>query len=266
MPTPKRAIEVLVISDIHLGTYGSSAKELNAYLNSIDPATIIINGDWLDIWNFNMNYWPAEHAENIFIILDFIKQGKPVYYITGNHDDDIRKFTGYNFKTFDVLDELVLELDGKKCWFLHGDKYDQSVGGNAKQLAQFGGRIYDYSVLLNRKLNESIVKMGGKRVMISKTIKERVKKLVKRQVADFEQITCEEGIAKGYDYVICGHVHIPQNRTVTTDKGSIIYLNSGDWVENCTSLEYNHGVWRIFSFYDHFGIVDPTTNAVETAI
>ena len=252
MANSKRPIEVLIISDIHLGTFGSSAKELNQYLNSIDPAKIIINGDWIDIWNFNMNYWPEEHSENIFIILDFIKQGKPVYYVTGNHDDDIRKFSGFIFSSFNVVDELDLELDGKKYWVLHGDKYDQSVGGNARKLAQFGGRIYDYSIRVNRKVNDSLVKLGGKRVMVSKMVKDRVKKIVKSRVADFELLTCDEGIKRGYDSVICGHVHKPQDRIVKTENGTIRYLNSGDWVENCTALEYNNGEWTIFKYYDNF--------------
>jgi UDP-2,3-diacylglucosamine pyrophosphatase LpxH len=249
MPTAKRHVEVVVISDIHLGTYGASAKELNAYLNSIDPDKIIINGDWIDIWYFDMNYWPTEHAENIFIILDFIKQGKPVYYVTGNHDDDIRKFTGTKLKSFQVVDELDLLLDGKKHWVLHGDKYDQSVGGKAKWLAKLGGKAYDYSVRMNRKLNNQLVKMGKERILISKMIKDSVKKAVKSGVSDFEQITCEEGIKRGYDFVICGHIHKPQKRVVTTKNGSVTYLNSGDWVENCTSLEYNEGEWSIFSYY-----------------
>jgi UDP-2,3-diacylglucosamine pyrophosphatase LpxH len=246
----KRKLEVVIISDIHLGTYGSSAKELNRYLKSIDPDQVIINGDWIDIWYFDMNYWPTEHAENIFIILDFIKQGKPVYYVAGNHDDDIRKFVGLEYHSLKVVDELDLLLDGKKHWVLHGDKYDQSVGGNAKWLAKLGGKAYDYSVRMNRKLNNQLVKMGKERILISKTIKDTVKKAVKSGVADFEQITCEEGIKRGYDYVICGHIHKPQKRVVATKNGSVTYLNSGDWVENCTALEYNKGEWSIFSYYE----------------
>jgi len=249
MQSQRRKIEILVISDIHLGTYGASAKELNTYLKTIDPEKIIINGDWLDIWNFDANYWPPEHTANIFIIFEFLNRGIPVYYLTGNHDDDLRNFSSYKFDQFELMDELVLELDGKTHWFLHGDQYDKSVGDKAKWLAKLGGKSYDYMVRFNRQVNTVLESTGRERVSFSKLIKDNVKKIVKSNVSDFEQIACEQGIEKGYDYVICGHVHKPQMRKVSTNRGSVMYMNSGDWVENCTSLEYSNGKWTIFDYY-----------------
>ena len=108
----KRKLDVVIFSDVHLGTYGSHAAELNKYIKSIDPNIVVINGDWLDIWNFTANYFPPEHTENIYLILEWVKKGIPVYYITGNHDDSLRKFTNFKIDTFELRDELVLELDG----------------------------------------------------------------------------------------------------------------------------------------------------------
>jgi UDP-2,3-diacylglucosamine pyrophosphatase LpxH len=113
----KRNVEICVISDIHLGTYACHAKELNKYLNSIEPNILIINGDWLDIWNFSSGYFPQEHVENIFIVLDFARKGVPVYYITGNHDDSMRNFSGYNFDVLELRDEIVLEINAKNIGF-----------------------------------------------------------------------------------------------------------------------------------------------------
>ncbi len=45
----KRKLDIAVISDVHLGTYGCHAKELNKYLKSIDPNILILNGDIIDI-------------------------------------------------------------------------------------------------------------------------------------------------------------------------------------------------------------------------
>jgi UDP-2,3-diacylglucosamine pyrophosphatase LpxH len=89
--------------------------------------------------------------------------------------------------------------------------------------------------------------------MLSKSIKDGVKGFVKKSVSDFEEIAIERGIAHGYDYVICGHVHRPQIREIETDKGRITYLNSGDWVENLTALEYNKGEWSLFYYYNDLG-------------
>ena len=53
-----RKVNTVVISDVHLGTYWCQAKALLYYLKSIDPQRIILNGDIIDIWQFNKRYWP----------------------------------------------------------------------------------------------------------------------------------------------------------------------------------------------------------------
>ncbi len=246
----KRVLEVCIISDIHLGTYGCHAKELNKYLKSIAPKMLIINGDWFDIWNFSANHWPSEHTENVFLVLDLVRKGIPVYYITGNHDDVVRRFSDFKIDFLEIKDELILELDGKKHWIFHGDIFDLSVGGKAKWLAKLGGRSYDYLIRLNRLINFLRKQMQKEPIQLSKQIKDSVKKVVKKQVSDFEEIAIDHAINHGYDFVICGHVHKPQIREVKKEGGATIYLNSGDWVENCTALEYNNGEWDLFYYYN----------------
>jgi UDP-2,3-diacylglucosamine pyrophosphatase LpxH len=250
MSDEKRRIEICIISDIHLGTRAAHAAELNRYLKSIDPVLLIINGDWLDIWNFGAGYFPQDHIENIFLILDYARQGIPVYYITGNHDDHMRNFSGYKFDTIQLRDEIILEVDGKKHWIFHGDKYDLSVGGSARWLAKLGGRTYDKIFQFNRYVNKVRMKYGKDNILLSKYIKDRVKSIVKKRVQDFEDIAIEIGIEAGYDYIICGHIHKPQIREVTSNKGKSVYMNSGDWMENLTALEYNNGSWDLF-YYQH---------------
>lgn len=57
----KRILEIVVLSDIHLGTVGCNTIELLQYLNSIDPKMIALNGDFIDVWNFRKYYWPESH-------------------------------------------------------------------------------------------------------------------------------------------------------------------------------------------------------------
>lgn len=244
----RRPVEVCIVSDVHLGTYGSCAKELNQYLKSIDPGIIIINGDWLDIWNFGSNYWKPEHTENLYLIFDFLKSGVPVYYLTGNHDDLVRRFSGLKLDNLEIRDELILNLDGKSHWIFHGDIFDLSVSHKARWLAKLGGKSYDYLIRLNRLINFIRDGMGMEKIMLSKAIKDSVKSIVKKKVSDFEEIAIEHAIEHGYDYVICGHIHKPQIREIVTKEGSVIYLNSGDWVENMTALEYNKGEWNLFYY------------------
>lgn len=138
----KRKVEVVVISDVHLGTYGCHAKELLNYLSIIKPKILILNGDIIDIWQFRKSYFPSDHLKVIQKIISLSTKGTKVYYITGNHDELLRKFTDVSFGNLELIDKLVLNLDGKKAWIFHGDVFDASIT-NAKWLAKLGGWSYD---------------------------------------------------------------------------------------------------------------------------
>jgi UDP-2,3-diacylglucosamine pyrophosphatase LpxH len=115
-------------------------------------------------------------------------------------------------------------------------------------LTRLGAKGYDGLILLNRFFNfisEKMLKRG--KISLSKKIKESVKKAVSF-INNFEKTASEIGIGNNYDYVVCGHIHHPEIRTIITSKGSITYLNSGDWVENLSALEYNDGEWSIYRF------------------
>jgi UDP-2,3-diacylglucosamine pyrophosphatase LpxH len=90
-----------------------------------------------------------------------------------------------------------------------------------------------------------------KPVSFSKKIKESVKGAVK-YINAFEDTVSAAAIRKGADSVICGHIHKPEIRKITIDGQSVNYLNSGDWVENLSSLEFNNGQWRIFNYRKDF--------------
>jgi|SRR6218665_887064 len=244
----KRKVEVVVISDVHLGTFGCHAKELMDYLSSIRPKILILNGDIIDIWQFRKSYFPKQHLKVIRKIIDLASKGTKVYYITGNHDELLRKFSDTVMGNFTILDKLVLELDDKKAWIFHGDVFDVSVQ-HSKWIAKLGGLGYDYLILLNRFVNWCLSKMGREPYSFSKKIKAGVKKAVKH-ISDFENTATELAIEKKYDYVICGHIHEPKILEKTNKNGSTLYLNSGDWVENLTALEYNRKRWKMYRYAD----------------
>jgi UDP-2,3-diacylglucosamine pyrophosphatase LpxH len=242
----KRKPELVVLSDVHLGTYGCHAKELLNYLNSIKPKTLVLNGDIIDIWQFRKSYFPKSHLKVLRKIIDFASKGTKVYYITGNHDEMLRKFSNTVVGNFSILDKLVIDLDGSKAWIFHGDVFDASVQ-HSKWIARLGGIGYDYLILLNRLINWCLHKMGKEPYSFSKKIKSSVKKAV-RHISDFEQTATELAIAKGYDYVICGHIHEPKMEERKNKDGKTMYLNSGDWVENLTALEYNKKRWKLYRY------------------
>ncbi len=244
--TLKRKVDIVVISDVHLGTYGCQAKELLHYLNSIRPKKIILNGDIIDIWQFRKSYFPKAHLQVIKKIISFATKGTKVYYITGNHDEKLRKFSETKMGNIQVLDKLVLNLDGKKAWFFHGDVFDASIQ-HAKWIAKLGGWGYDFLILINQVINWFLLKMGREKYSLSKRIKASVKQAVKF-IGDFEKTASDLAIENGFDYVICGHIHQPQIETKTNHKGSCLYLNSGDWVENLTALEYTNEKWELYTY------------------
>ncbi|MFM2284967.1 MAG: hypothetical protein RLZZ543_464 [Bacteroidota bacterium] len=241
-----RKVDLVVLSDVHLGTYGCHANELVAYLRSIDPKLLVLNGDIIDGWAFSKSYFPAAHHQVLLEVMRLLANGTHVYYITGNHDEMLRKFSDMNLGHFHLVDKLVLELDGRKAWIFHGDVFDLSVN-TGKWLAKIGGKSYDYLILLNRFINWMLAKLGREKVSISKKIKASVKKAVKF-AGDFEQIAAKHAIEQGYDYVVCGHIHQAQIREIENENGKVMYLNSGDWVENLTALEYNKGEWKLYQY------------------
>lgn len=242
----KRLVELVVISDVHLGTYGCHAKELHQYLSTIKPQTLILNGDIIDIWQFRKSYFPKSHLKVIKKLIDFAQKGTKVYYLTGNHDEMLRKFSDAHIGNFSVLDKLVLELDGKKAWIFHGDVFDASVS-HAKWIAKLGGYGYDYLILMNRFVNWCLNKMGKAPYSFSKKIKASVKSAVKF-ISDFETTATDLAIEKKYDFVICGHIHEPKIVRKNNKFGSTMYLNSGDWIENLTALEYNKKRWKLYKY------------------
>lgn len=248
----KRIVDIVVLSDVHLGTYGCHAKELVAYLSTIKPKTLILNGDIIDIWQFRKSYFPKSHMKVVKRILDFAAKGTTVYYITGNHDEMLRKFSDTTMGNFSIVDKVVLEIDGKKAWFFHGDVFDNSVN-HAKWIAKLGGIGYDYLILLNRFVNWCLVKMGREPYSLSKKIKSSVKKAVKF-ISDFEAIASDLAIENNYDYVVCGHIHEPKMIVKKNKKGSVNYLNSGDWIENLTSLEYHNKEWKLYRYMNEIEV------------
>lgn len=241
----KRSVDIVVLSDLHLGTFGCKARELNRYLSSIEPDMIILNGDIFDMWNFKKKNFPETHMRVVKQIMRFAER-IPVFYVTGNHDEALRRYAPLSMGNLQLVNQLELTIHGKEYWFFHGDIFDASMH-YAKWLAKLGGWGYDLLILTNHRVNRVLRFFGRPRMSFSKRIKNSVKKAVK-YISDFEDTAAEIAIEKAFDYVVCGHIHQPQIRTVKIDDQSVTYLNSGDWVENLSALEFNQGQWRLYTY------------------
>ncbi|WP_234794975.1 UDP-2,3-diacylglucosamine diphosphatase [Hymenobacter arizonensis] len=245
----KRRVQVAVISDVHLGTYGCHAKELLRYLKSIRPQVLVLNGDIVDIWQFSKNYWPPAHMRVVRYLAGLAAKGTKIHYLTGNHDELLRKFAGLRLGQFRLDNKLVLDLPHGRTWLFHGDVFDVTMR-HSRWLAKLGGHGYDLLILINRSVNYLLDKLGRPRVALSKLVKERVKSAV-AAVSNFEETAATIAADEGYRYVACGHIHQPEIKTLSTEKGDVIYLNSGDWVENLTALEYTlEAGWQLYYYND----------------
>lgn len=243
----KRCVDVAILSDLHLGTYGCRAKEIVTYLKSISPQILILNGDVIDIWQFTKHYFPSTHVAVVKEILNLMTSGTRVIYVTGNHDEMLRRYSDLQLGQFQLTDKLVIEIDRKMTWIFHGDVFDNATKGSAKFWAKMGSNGYAVLLGFNRFINKLLKFFGREKVSLSKKVMQKVNESIVK-IDEFETLVAELAIEKKYDYVICGHIHQPQKRIITNKGGSVTYLNSGDWVEHLTSLEYHNNDWHIYKY------------------
>lgn len=242
----KREVDLVILSDVHLGTYGCHAEELLKYLKTINPKRVILNGDIIDMWQFSKRYWPKSHMQVIKHITGLLAKNTKVLYLPGNHDEMLRKFAGFRLGSFVIDNKIVLKLNGKKVWIFHGDVFDVTMQ-YSKWLAKLGAVGYDILIHINTAVNWILMKFGKEKISLSKRVKDSVKSAVKF-INDFEKTAADIAISNEYDYVVCGHIHHPEIKPISNEKGRVVYLNSGDWVENLTALEYHDAQWRIYRY------------------
>ncbi|MDC6388383.1 UDP-2,3-diacylglucosamine diphosphatase [Maribacter sp. PR1] len=242
----KRKLEIAVISDVHLGTYDSYADELLAYLSSIQPKILILNGDIVDIWQFKKSYFPNSHLNVIKKIVSMASKGTEVHYIMGNHDQAPKTLANISLGNIKFSRKLVLDLNGKKAWFFHGDVFD-IPWINCKWMAKFGNLGFSLLINLNKLNNWFLKRLKKEKFSLASKIKENAKKSDK-YISSFEETVVDTAIHNRYDYVVCGHIHRPKKENIEKSDAMVTYLNSGDWVENLTALEYSLKRWKLYQY------------------
>jgi UDP-2,3-diacylglucosamine pyrophosphatase LpxH len=222
------------ISDVHLGTPGCKASALVSFLKRHDCETLYLVGDIIDGWRLrNVFYWPQEHTNVIRKVLTSSKRGTKVYYVTGNHDEFLRKFVRFRLTlgNIEVVNEVVHRtVDGRRFLVIHGDQFDV-ITRYHRWIAAAGSALYEIGMDLNTHFNRLRHVLGMRYWSLSAFAKQRVKAAV-NIVSSFEQALATECRRRGFDGVVCGHIHHAEIRPMQ----GILYLNCGDWVESCTAL------------------------------
>jgi UDP-2,3-diacylglucosamine pyrophosphatase LpxH len=239
----------IFISDIHLGTKFSKAKELLNFLKHNESENLILVGDIIDGWAIKRKFiWPQTHSDVIQKILKKARKGTMVTFITGNHDEFIRPFVPLMLgDSLNISNELDYKgINGKNYYVTHGDFFD-SITMTKKWLAILGDYGYDLLLHLNSILNFLRRRVGIQKYWsLSKYVKDSVKSSISF-INDFESVLSNHAKNKGYDGIICGHIHKAEIRNID----SIEYLNCGDWVESCTAIvETYDGEFKIINWLD----------------
>lgn len=242
----KRQMDIVVLSDLHLGSYNCHANQLFQYLNNIETKILVLNGDILDTRQLKKRFFPKKHMEVIHLLLQMAINGTKVYYITGNHDDSLRQFSNLSMGKISVRDKLILQLKGEQYWIFHGDVLDKQK--LISPLSYFFGKnAYDLLLQFNRWSNAWKTKTGAEQISFSEKIKRRFQK-AQYYIQSFEDKAMELAAGHKYDYVICGHIHEPVIKTKKIKGQNVTYMNAGDWVESLTALEYRHDYWNLYKY------------------
>jgi hypothetical protein len=233
----KKCWNTLWISDVHLGTRGCKATQLHAFLKSNTCRKLFLVGDIIDGWHMTTNkwYWPGEHNQVLRQILRKAENEQTeVCYIPGNHDEFLREYLSEHqieIGNIKVLTEAThVTARGEKLWIIHGDAFD-GVTRHHRWVALLGDAAYDFLLLSNHWFNQVRRWLRLPYWSLSGAIKHKVKSAVSF-IFDFEHAVARETARRGFDGVVCGHIHHAENKLVD----GIRYYNCGDWVESCTAL------------------------------
>jgi UDP-2,3-diacylglucosamine pyrophosphatase LpxH len=238
----------IFVSDVHLGTKDCKAGQLNNFLKHNSCDTLYLVGDIIDAWKIQQNKWrwKQSHTNVVRRVLGHAKRGTRVVYIAGNHDEFLRPMIpyGFSFGLIEIHNQTEhIGADGKHYLVTHGDLFD-GITRLAPWIAFLGDKAYDFVLELNNKFNWIRRRMGFGYFSLSRYLKYKVKKAVDF-VFKFEENLANYCKKRGFDGVICGHIHQAEIKEIN----GVAYMNDGDWVESCTALvEHWDGRWEIITW------------------
>ncbi|WP_165200539.1 UDP-2,3-diacylglucosamine diphosphatase [Muriicola soli] len=241
----KRILEVVVISDLNLGTPECQAKELLVYLSSIKPKILVLNGDIISGQESDLNEFPPSHARVLKKLQLLSLEGTKIYYLKGDQDEFLRKSKNNIPGNFTIDKELFLQLDGKKTWILHGDVFD-APSKLTQRIRHSWKKGLD--VLFAFRESKKPYLRQENATVISPVLYKPINNPERTSECHLERKAAERAIKKGIDTVICSHNHQPKKALYKNHSGQCLYLNSGDWMTHLSALEYTFKRWKLYSF------------------
>ncbi len=236
------------ISDVHLGTKHSQVTKLLEFLRDTECDHLYIVGDFIDGWQLRRKwYWVDDYNLLIQKLLRKNRKNTQVTFISGNHDEFLEKFFGIAFGSVRLMERVVhVAADGKRYLVIHGHQFDGLSHFN-RLLDRVGSALYDKILDANAWINRLRRSLGFGYWSFASYIKLKAKAAVK-YVNDYEDAMIQYGRKNAMAGVICGHIHRPEIREL----GDLVYMNCGDWVENCTALaEDFDGKFKLLKFHEN---------------
>lgn len=247
LPSPLINARTVWISDIHLGYRDCQADYLLEFLQHTRCDMLYLVGDIIDLWALKRRLcWPSKHYQVLLMFYELANKGTKVIYVPGNHDEPVRRFDGEFLGPIQIAREHeYTTADGKRLLIMHGDAMDAYV--NLGWLARYCGTLgYDFLLFINRWSNRLRKLAGQPYFSLAKLIKSNLQG-AKAAIETFQNAAVEEARRRGYDGVICGHIHSPSLQEIC----GIRYANTGDWIESCTALIEDHqGNMRLLHYSD----------------
>lgn len=246
MPDPRLRYRSVFVSDVHLGSVGCKVEEFQRFLNLVECENLYLVGDIVDLWvAMKASKWRQEHTDAVKTILDKSKEGTKIVYTPGNHDAFLRRLNGTEFGNIRFVHAWIHETaDGKRLKVVHGDLFDRSV--RFVPVAWLAAWAYEAITGFNGRINAERQKRGMDPVDFASVFKKRLKKYFSSK-NDYEDVVLQNATGAGCHGVVCGHIHRP----VIDHREDGVYVNTGDWVENCTAVvEHDDGRLELVWWHD----------------
>lgn len=227
-----KKVRTLWISDVHLGTKDCKADLLNDFLKHHRAEQIYLVGDIIDGWQLKSGVrWHRDFNRVLNRILTLSKHGTRIHYITGNHDEFLRRFANNQFDNIQLVNRAMhTTADGRRLLIIHGDQFD-SLTRCHHWLKFLGDKGNATLMTINRIYNLLRARYGYGYWSLAGYIKTHLPQ-AKTYINDYEQSVARAAEKQGFDGVVCGHIHHPACKKI----GEMDYYNTGDWVDSCTAI------------------------------
>ncbi len=215
----------LIISDLHLGSAHTHEKQLKNLLHYVKFDELILAGDILEFLK------KPKFTEVTATLFDFVcRLNKKVVYIVGNHDCAFASFVGKKVGGVHFVKQYNFEYEGRKYRVEHGDDYEKGIVK------------WHYTMELVSFIQNWIERFF-KVDLTTWWAKKQIKKRKLKKIWDIIKWNEEA------DVFIMGHTHNPEV-LIWVDKNENIktYVNTGDWVDNCTYVIVKDGQIRLKKF------------------